>query len=371
MSRNTTPVASVTGMRTSILACTLALSAASLSAQFQTFTSPYGFDTTEGNTNHDYILFSYNKMRWQQMDSTAVGTGAKVMRSLAWRRDSTSTARSGWIARSVDITLILAEAQPIGATSIDFNANYAGTPTTVFTTKTVQLPDWTAVPPTPPAAFDVKLTFDVPWVYFAVRNFLWEVRADNNTGVGSGYGNDFQTQPGTLTFSTNPGTALGTGCVATGRSSPFMLTGSVNNYATAFRITMNATNGPANAPAALHLDVSNANLTLPSLCTTIYALPLVVLSLPNTNAGGDTTLLLDNLPFNAALVGTNLYFQAAALDAGIPYVPAALTNGRHHTVPTTPVVPGCSRIYEYLISPPNNMRAPSSWTGGMIAQFEY
>ena len=58
---------------------------AALHAQ-QTFTSPYGFDTTEGNTNHDYILFKYNKMRWQQIDHTPVGTGVKVLRSIAWRR---------------------------------------------------------------------------------------------------------------------------------------------------------------------------------------------------------------------------------------------------------------------------------------------
>ena len=341
----------------------------SLAAQGPTFTSPYGFDTVEGSSKHDYILFSYNRMRWQQMDSTAIGTGAKVLRSIAWRRDATSAATAQYTARTLDIAILMADAQPVAATSTNFDSNYLRPPTTVFTLKSVNLPDWTAPPATTPAPFNAKLTFDVPWVYLGQSAFLWEVRADNNTGIGSTYGNDFQSQSGSLSFGTNTGTALGTGCVVGGQAAPFQLDCTINNYATNFRITATASRGPASAPTVLHVDVSNANLTVPGLCATVLALPRLSLAMGNTNAMGTATLLVDNIPWNPTIVGAQLFLQAAALDASQPVIPIALSNGRQNTVPTTPNPPGTSRIYEYWIT--TSMRAPSAWTGGLIAQFEY
>src|SRR5690606_14208122 len=107
-----------------ILATTLGLAAAT-AAQF---TSPDNLLTTEGSSNHDYILFKYDDLTWQQLDSTSVGQAPFNIQRIAWRRDAVTGFDPTCIARPIDIGVHLPDSVLPGANSEDFSANYKSAP---------------------------------------------------------------------------------------------------------------------------------------------------------------------------------------------------------------------------------------------------
>jgi hypothetical protein len=307
-------------------------------------------------------------MRFQQLDSTNVNTGIKVLRSLAFRADGVSTTRTAWVPRTVDVTILMAEAVPIPSATANFANNYLKPPTTVFTTKNVNLPDWTQAPAGVPAPFDLKFTFDMPWIYFGQSNFLWEIQSDNLSSL-TAYGNDHQTEVGTGPR-TDPGKALGTGCIVGSNTLGFRLNQTVTNHGTKFSLSTSISRGPASSPALLFLDYQNRNTTVPGLCSPVFAMPTVVLPLGVTTATGTLgPMLTDNIPFDAQLVGANLFFQVLAVQLSVPGFPITLTNGNDNTIPPTPGPQQIARIYEYSLG--TSMRAPSIWTGSLVTQYEH
>jgi len=127
----------------------------------QGFTSPAGYTTTEGSSNHDYILFKYNDLRWQQLDATSVGQVPFLIQRISWRRDGVTGADPTWIARTIDVGAVLSNSVLPGAISEGYAANYSGTPTNVFISRPVNLPDWTANLGSP-APFNLSLPLDLP-----------------------------------------------------------------------------------------------------------------------------------------------------------------------------------------------------------------
>ncbi|MBK8974452.1 MAG: hypothetical protein IPM29_00855 [Planctomycetes bacterium] len=335
-------------------------------ANAQPFTSPAGYLTLEGSSNHDYILFKYDEMRWQQLDDTSVGIAPTLVQRVSWRRDGTSAPDPTWVARTMDVEVVLSNSVPAAGVSVDFAGNYSGAPTTAFVMKPVNLPDWTQPPATTPAPFDLILQLDVPWVYTGQESFLWEVRTRNNTS-GSDYGNDFQSVSGSKQ-SPNAGAAIGAGCIATGQSAAMALAGRLENQLTRFRLGYDLTNGPASTPAFVNIDAVNSNLSVPGLCATIVAVPTLTVPLGMTDATGAASVGL-NVPQIPGLVGATIYAQGLAIDAGLGYG-LALSNGRSNTFPTAPATPvGVTRVYGYRL-PAGTMRAPSSWTGGIVTRFD-
>ena len=355
----------MTNMRSAILS-SIALGTA-LSAQ--AFTSPAGYVTTEGSSNHDYILFRYSDLRWQQLDATSIGQAPTPIQRISWRRDGVAAANTAWAARTLDVGVHLSNAVTPGAISESFDANYSGTPVLAFASRPVNLPDWTQPPAAAPAPFDFNLQLDAPWVYMGTEPFLWEVRVTNNV-TATNYGNDFQSIPGS-TGSSNTGTAVGTGCVATGRTAAMALACSAKNQFTRFRLGYGLTNAPASTPAILFIDGTNSNLTIPGLCSTLVALPTLQLPMGNTDAAGAlSTFSIENIPFQQSTVGVTLFSQAVAVDVGQAGLPIAVSNGRSNVFPATPATPCLvTRVYEYRLSA-TSMRAPSVWTGGIVAQFD-
>jgi hypothetical protein len=340
----------------------IALSAA-ISAQF---TSPAGYLTTEGSSNHDYILFRYNDLRWQQLDATSVNTQPTVVTRISWRRDGTSANDPTWTARTIDIGVYLAHSVMPGAISETYDANYLTPPLNAFVSRPVNLPDWTQQPATPPAPWNLAIQLDQPWVYNGNDPFLWELRITNNN-TASDYGNDFQSIPGS-TQAVNSGTTIGTGCVATGQTTAMALAGSFQNQFVRMRAAYTVSRAPAMAPTYLFLDRVNSNLQLPGLCTTLVAMPVLAVAMGLADANGGATLAVDNIP-HAGSVGVTLYAQAAAIDPGQTGLPLALSNGRSNAFPATPATPATvTRVYGYRLTP-TSMRAPSVWTGGIVTRF--
>ena len=194
----------------------LGLVSVSLSAQ-TTFTSPFGYDTTEGATNHAYILGGQLGLTWQQIDSTLRGKVLSV-KSIAWRRDATLATSANYVKRTMEVEIFLANSE-LTKISKTHSANYVGTPTQVVKKKTVNAPDWTTAPTTAPAPFDFKVPFDTGWVFLGKNDFLWEVRVTKNSytgGVFSNYPYDFQYVVSGSSFNNPPSTpsnntTLGTG----------------------------------------------------------------------------------------------------------------------------------------------------------------
>ncbi|MEZ5966949.1 MAG: hypothetical protein R3F56_24130 [Planctomycetota bacterium] len=345
-----------------LLTCCLASAAA---AQF---TSPSGYLTTEGSSNHDYILFKYTDLTWQQLDETSVGQSPFTIQRISWRRDAVAGLDTTWFARTIDIGVYLADSVLPGAISENYSANYKAPPVNVFVSRAVSLPDWTNPAVSSPAPWDFVIPLDQPWVYLGVDPFLWELRVTNNASA-SDYGNDFQSVSGSTGLSTS-GTVIGTGCVATGQSAAMSLAATFKNQYVRFRTAFNVTRAPVTSPAYLFIDSAQSNIMLPGLCGAVYALPTVQVPLGVSDASGTVPEFDLHLPFAASTVGLTLYSQAAAVDIGQAGLPLALSNGRSNTFPNATTTPApVTRVYGYRLAT-GSMRAPSVWTGGIVTRFD-
>jgi hypothetical protein len=347
----------------------LLLLASGIAAQ-SAITSPAGLLNTEGSSSHDYILWRYDEMTYQQLDETSVGQGPLAFQRIAWRRDGVAAANTAYTARTMDVEIVLATAVKPGTISTVYADNYVGTPVTAFARRSVNLPDWTQPPAAAPAPFDLVLQLDSPWVYTGLNPYLYEVRTWNNTSAAN-YGNDFQSTTGT-TGSTNSGTIVGTGCVSTGQTTAMALTASIFNNTQKFRFTYGVLRAPATQPVVLFIAAANSNLTIPGLCTTLIAQPTLQVPLGvSTAAGTISNFIVDNIRYSAPAIGATLFSQAVALDTGraANELPVSLSNGRSNVFPADPVLNPVTRVYGYRISP-TSVRAPSSWTGGIVTRFD-
>jgi hypothetical protein len=213
------------------------------------------------------------------------------------------------------------------------------------------------------------MKFDRPYVYLGKDAFLWEVRYTANTSTAN-YPFDFQYVGTSSTYNSNSGTVLGTGCTATGRTSPATLSMTWYNYGNKFKYTRSVYNMPANSPVILFMDFMNSNLSVPGLCTTLYAMPtLVITGGTPTSSTGSASQTVDNIPHVPGLGGAKLYFQALCLDSAQPGFPFALSYGREITFPNDVLPPQVIRNYHYKISAAGSLVTSGPWNGGIITRF--
>jgi len=179
----------------------------------------------------------------------------------------------------------------------------------------------------------------------------------------------YATDCGVGTYPTS--TSIGTGCIATGQASAMSLAATLKNQFVRFRLAYNVTRAPASSPVFMNIDFVNSNLPVPGLCANVIAVPTISFGVGMSDIAGTVPeLALENIPFNAALIGTTIYSQALAPDFGQPVLPFALSNGRSHTFPSTPATPSTvTRVYGYRLAS-GAMRAPSVWTGGIVTLFD-
>ena len=309
-----------------------------LAAQ-SSFVSPNGLATTEGNSNNTFPW--NNTFHYQQVHGDVRGA-PQVIKGQAHRRDGTSTTVS--LPRTFDLQIWAGEGT-FGATTITgtFASNYAAAPTQVFTRKMVNAPDWSTRPTTPPAPFDFVLTYDTPYSYSGSLDLIWEM-AIHATSLTSSYVTDAHTM-GNVSSST---TILGTGCVATGRTSAMSHTASYTNnpFTDQLLVTLSATNAPANAQGVFLLGASNPMLPLPGFCGTSPTLFTDgQLQLPATaSATGAMTTGTLAVRWNNIFTAAQLFTQAAAIDPGLPGG-LAISNGRAVTLAAMPAPGRYARIY--------------------------
>ncbi|MCB9868641.1 MAG: hypothetical protein H6836_06425 [Planctomycetes bacterium] len=330
-------------------------------------TSPNGFLSTEGGTNHGYILGNRLGLTWQQIDASLRNVVFPAQ-SIAWRRDAVTAANTEFGARTMEVEIFLANSDLTKITT-NHSANYVGTPTNVVTKKTVNAPDWTNPPTTTPAPFNFVVPFDTNYVHGGVWDFLWEVRVTKNSYAGSAFTNypyDFHYVVPSGSFSAAPtasnNTKLGTGCTI--GSAAFTHDTILYNHAIKFRLQQSVTAAPANAPIAAYIGLQDLNVPVPGWCERVRTDTTFLLPLGTSDATGSATSTIDNIKYDATLIGFPLYSQTFAPYSGS----VALSNGVKFAAGTDPNYPKVGRVYSYIVGTGTTTSGP--WTGGIVTRFQ-
>ena len=343
----------------------ICLLTAALSAQSYV-TSPAPYDKHEARSNNTYPFYG-TSFRYQQVHGDVKGT-PRVLTQISFRRDGTLGTTASYGARSYDMELFVGDGD-LPTFSTTFATNFVSTPVNVFTRKNLNVPDHTNRPDFLPAAWDVDVTFDVPFPYVSAKDLVWEAVIYTNTSANS-YPMDAVS--GLDTGVTGGFAVLGSGC--TTANGTMKLRSNFASSSTANTVTMNwgVSGGPASAATVVFVGISNPNTPIPGLCNNekLYT-DAILAQIPGTTAAGGTlTTPTLTINFDPTLLAFTLTSQAAAVDASQPGLGIAASTG--NAAPFTPL-PGAvpvRRLYAY-----NNSSATTggmeTYNYGLVTRFRY
>jgi hypothetical protein len=310
-------------------------------------TTPVGLNATEGNA----AFFNFGPARlFQSIDASQAATPA-VFTRFSLRRDGTSAASASYAARTVDFALTLGPANT-AIVSGDLTQNLAGS-TQVFPLTNVNMPDWTNPPGAPPAAYDFNIPF--PAYTHGGGPLMWMMQHANSSVAAQTV---FDRQYNAYASAAGVLITGSVGCIATGRATAFGHTTALRNGgapAGAFGMHLQVTpsNAPSSAPVLLSIDTVDSALSLPFLCTTLHALPTVLLPLGNSSATGTMPVQHISFGHNPSAIGASLVTQLVSVDVGqpAPFLPIALSNGRTTTMPADPTLVCSPACYAFATTP--------------------
>ena len=306
----------------------------------QALYSPASAATTEANYDAS-PPFGYGNVAqsYLQIHGDLRGQTTTIQR-MAFRRDGTYATNTTHLAKTLTASIYVGGGD-LAKLNANFAANYTGARTKVATSRTYNVPDWQTKPATPPSAWDLLCPFDSAFLWTGTSDFVWEMRVHSMTSPHPMFADAHKTNP----VANLSGTSYGTGCIATGRTSTFQLSGGTGTSRIAgHSFFWNSTNGIAGAGTGLHLGVNQVNVPIAGLCAPIYVDPLVVVT-GTTSATGEFSFSPASFPFNAAWLGAVVRAQCVCLDAARgDAIKVAVSNGLTAVVPTiAPVV--AMRVY--------------------------
>lgn len=336
-----------------------------LAAQEDHFTSsPQGFEGVEGNLSID-LIGKEPLLRFQQVD--AFTYGAKTNRNRVYfRRDGLLPSNPLYGARTVDMEFAFGEGN-LGTMSTTFADNYIGsTHQVVFNRKLVNFPDWSAAPALPPQPESQALilfTDVVGWGYAGRTatgtDFVWEVRVWSNDKGGQPYPMDGDTVIPTVV--TSSGSAVGTGCIATGQTSSVSHSNSLSNYGTSFDLSLGVSRCQPFQTAFSLLGATQVTTNI-GLCQPLQLLPVLTVNMGTTDATGAASIAFTGLAHNPALIGQSIVSQTVAFDTGLGL---ALSQGRVVAVPVDP--PSGNQVkYMWALDPDAATATSGLANGGII-----
>jgi len=298
-------------MQHSFLPLVSVLLTAGLLAQPNYTVTPRGVDLIPLNSASSITLnwSTGNTTRVQQADNAHVGT-ARVLRSIAWRRDGTAAKTTTWTPK-LDILLAHVDFSKFSQT---FANNYKTTPVRVFSGS--QKLDWTTASPLPVGLWsDATFVFSAPFVYNGKDALLWESQTFSTSTTSAGYSVDWQRTP------TVPATrswlipqVLGAGC--TTKNGKMTLSGTFTvNSTPAYNLTWNVTNASSTVPVRVYIGLFNPNI--PFLCGRLHTDALLLFPPGSSNASGTASLSLGG-SWISAMTGVPFSAQAIALDSSAP-----------------------------------------------------
>ena len=351
-----------------MIACAAWFGSLAGAAGAQGFTSPRGLLGLEGNSSH-FALFDPGYGRFMQIDDTQRATPAATLRGIAFRRDG-ERANPTATARTLDLTIRLGLGDQANATS-SFAANWAASPTTVFTRKSVNVPDWSQLAASRPAPFDLALPFDQSFGYDGSASLAFEFVLENTTGWS---GPEVDAERGSsLPYAQATGTAFDYGCLVLGHPVEVSHALALQNWGPThpqygLRIGSSVLHAPRSQPAVLNLDISDPGIVMAGACATLHALPIVSIPLGTTTAQGSVAPTWVDLPYAQGLEGIRLFTQVAVLDPQRIGLPVSLSERRDAIFPDAPrPAPACS--YLYATSP--TATSATVWSGrGVVVRFD-
>jgi len=349
-----------TSTRILVPVCLLCL-ASLLPAQTKYVSSPKGLLTTEGNAA---FALSTNR-RYQGIDNTHSGN-VMVIKEFAMRRNGTGNSAS--TAGTVDVTLDMGLAN-MGVMFGEMDKNHlTGTRKNVFKKTGVNFPNWGGPTTSPPAKFDFIVPFTSTFIYLGKNALLWDLTLKNGPRSGS-VDRDY------VFYKSTTGSALGTGCTATGQVSTFNHTMALQSNGAAMprfgvRIVVGASNGPKSTGLLLSLAVADSNFTVPGWCSKVHAVPLAIAPLTKTDATGLLRNHFLSGPYSLGTSGIKIVSQLFAVDTG-QVGSIALSNGRSGSIPVPPTGGHeAAYIWSSAATTPNSSSYVFSG-GSIIARFGY
>lgn len=356
----------------SLTISTLALLAASLAAQPQNIVSPLATGTAEGDSNNAFPWNSATVRRYTQIHSDLTGQ-ARAITQLSFRGNAGNTTNyTGTYA--CDLEMSMGDSVAWNQAQFVFAANYIGTPVPVFARRVINLGPLGQNQTTGPLPFTVQIPLDAPYPYTGVNSLIWDALIHSNTL--SGNFNQIDAETGSSTSGTS--TIVGTGCIATGRTTAMTHTFGAIDRGGVVMLTPTVSQAPATVPCYLALGLTNPNLPIPGLCANSYTDLTAIIDLGPSSAAGAVTAdagIAFVLP-NVGLSGATFYTQALALDTGrTDPIPLCVSNGRSVVVPapnTTDVI-AVTRIYNNSGGVTNPVAAAitSAHNYGLVTQFTY
>lgn len=332
-----------------------------LSAQLRTLPPGYEARPGEYSTGNGVSYpFSSAAFRYQEVHTGWKGTVQPPLTSIGFRRAPRRVANVTAVAHTNDAMVTMGPGSYAGFTN-NFANNYTGTAVVTMAQRQIKMPDWTQ-PNVPDHLFTAWFPLDAPYMVDTTQDFIWELLYVNSTLPSASsalYYSDRTSTTSAAAFQ------IGTGCVATGRTSAMTLTTSFTNNGTTMGITFGGSNFPSNAAGVLHIGLSNPNLSFPTLCGMVYATPIVALPIGPASATGSVTSSSITFPYKAALLHPTFYTQAAAPDVGQTGLPIVVSNGRQGGMP-----PGSTFKYTYTATTTSATGSGPFTAGSVITAYQ-
>ncbi len=343
----------------------------------QTVVSPAAWGTVESPSGNAFPFGSASvPYRYLNVHDDMAGHPG-LIQAFALRRSGT-TSSTVVPAFSVTLDGYMSTAAVTGATILPtFDSDHGPDKAQVLNGRTVSFPAAdTGLLPYP---FSYVIPLDAPFAFGGTGPLCWEVQITARSGQPSNLIHDFVS--GTSSNPSMVASWYGTGCLASGATARFRLTGASNNSWPGGTIQMSATaqNGPANAPVVLlvGLDPTDWN-----------GIPLPF-ALPGTGAGASGTCYVQapgtvqlgallsssgtftfhiTAPADPMLNGGLLYSQVVALDVNANAFGLVTSSGLNHQIVAPYGAQPGGRVYQAGSLSASGTANPG---GTLVVQFRY
>ncbi|MCB9868823.1 MAG: hypothetical protein H6837_03145 [Planctomycetes bacterium] len=284
--------------------------ACSAAAQTKYASSPAGSEFQSGNTNNTYPFYGISSSYQQIHDAIDMaalnGRQPMVLNGMEFRPSSTfSIPARSWNAQ---ITLGITT-QTAATMSTTYSANFTSTPTIVLPYTNLSGAAGKGVGSTVPNAWLWRFPFTTIFPYVAAQgNLCWEWRHNNAPSVTS---SPLDAMSSSFSGSPTVTSNYGTGCTATGRSSP----ASASLTIAGGNITAALTDGASSAAAFLAIGLNRSTTSI-GWCAPLYTAPVILVG-GATDAAGAWTAGTAPTSILTAPSYAEIYTQYAFADAGL------------------------------------------------------
>jgi hypothetical protein len=225
-----------------------------------------------------------------------------------------------------------------------------------------------------PFTSNMDFVLATPFAYDGVQACVWEATIHSSTVTGT-FSTVLDADVSTITSGISAVT--GSGCTATGRTTPMSHAVGVADVAGTLLLAASAQDGPANAVTLWALGLTDPDLPVPGLCSNLRTDLFQVLVAGSTDSNGLSNPAEAALVFANSIGGVNLFSQMHCVDFGRPDpIPVSNSDGRIFTVPlpNTTREDRVIRLYNFLSAGggAQSLFFPTSTLGfGLVVQFTW